>query len=129
MCSIKQIKIFEIRYFKSKAEDFDRMSSEAPMNDALGRVTKKIRKRPNEPPDPDDPVVYGQGMLVDSREQSTTSWRDKLLGSTSNNDPLQKDDDISKEVIDGVPSIMFSERAHDFIAQLMYKTLIVKLLG
>lgn len=49
------------------------MTDRAPMNDVPERVAKKIWKRPNEPPDPDDPIVDGQGMSVDSSEKSATS--------------------------------------------------------
>lgn len=40
-----------------------------------------------------------------------------------------KDDDVQKRVIDGVPTIDFSERVFDLIDESMSKTLIVKLLG
>lgn len=55
--------------------------------------------------------------------------REKLLGVASNNGSSKKDeefnlneDDVSKEVIEGVPSITFLERVHDFIARRMSKT-------
>ncbi|MBA0562554.1 hypothetical protein Golob_007589 [Gossypium lobatum] len=37
--------------------------------------------------------------------------------------------DVITEVVDGVPSITFSNRVHKFIERNMSKTLIVKLLG
>lgn len=77
----------------------------------------------------------GQGLSVASGEKPTASWKDKLLGTFGNNGPSQKDEDFNlnkcdvfKEVVNGIPSITFSERVHDFIARRMPKTVIVKLL-
>ncbi|MBA0702402.1 hypothetical protein Goari_022461 [Gossypium aridum] len=71
---------------------------------ALGRAMKKIGKRSNEPLDFGDPIVDGAGMSIGSG-------------------------DAMEEVVDGIPSIKFSKRVHDFIAQRTSKTVIVKLLG
>ncbi|MBA0821680.1 hypothetical protein Goarm_018522 [Gossypium armourianum] len=60
----------------------------------------------------------------------------RLLGTFGDIGSSQKDEDFIlnegdavKEVVDGIPSIKFYERVHDFIAQRMSKTVIVKLLG
>ncbi|MBA0875176.1 hypothetical protein Goshw_027435 [Gossypium schwendimanii] len=49
----------------------------------IGRATKKIRKRLNEPlpPIPDNPLVDEKGMAVISNDSPTASWKDKLLGN------------------------------------------------
>ncbi|PPS06329.1 hypothetical protein GOBAR_AA14321 [Gossypium barbadense] len=90
---------------------------------ALGRAMKKIWKRSNEPLDLDDPIVDGAGMSIGLGQKTTVSWKDRLLGTFGDISLLQKDEDFIlnegnavKEVVDGIPSIKFSERVHDFIA-------------
>ncbi|MBA0732897.1 hypothetical protein Gogos_016959 [Gossypium gossypioides] len=75
---------------------------------SLGRAAKKTRMRPNEPPDPNDPIVDEQRRSVLSRENNIASWKDKLLGSFDNigssheeEDFNLKEGDVSKEVVDG----------------------------
>ncbi|MBA0732513.1 hypothetical protein Gogos_016600 [Gossypium gossypioides] len=106
------------------------------VDEALGRAMEKIRKRSNEPLDFDDPIVDGAGMSIGSGEKTIVSWKDRLLGTFGDVGSSQKDEDFIlnegnavKEVVDGIPSIKFSEQVHDFITQRMSKTVIVKLLG
>ncbi|PPD69021.1 hypothetical protein GOBAR_DD34099 [Gossypium barbadense] len=66
----------------------------------------KGQRRLTEPPDPDDPVV-------DDKDE---------------NFDLQKGD-AKNEIVDGIPSITFSEKVHQFIAKRMSRRVIVKLLG
>ncbi|MFQ6619715.1 hypothetical protein Gotur_000109 [Gossypium turneri] len=103
---------------------------------ALGQAMKKIGKRSNEPLDFGGPIVDGAGVSIGSGEKITVSWKDRLLGTFGDIGSSQKDEDFIlnegdavKGVVDGIPSIKFSERVHDFIAQRMSKTVIVKLLG
>ncbi|KAK5802615.1 hypothetical protein PVK06_030222 [Gossypium arboreum] len=103
---------------------------------SLGRAIKKTRMRSDEPLDLDNPIVDEQGRSVPTGENLTASWKDKLLGSFVNKgsshdeeDFKLNDGDVSKEMIDGVPSITFSERVHNFITQRLARTVIVKLLG
>ncbi|PPD83726.1 hypothetical protein GOBAR_DD19334 [Gossypium barbadense] len=102
----------------------------------LGRAMKKIGKRSNEPLDFGDPIVDGAGMSIGSSEKTTMSWKDRLLGTFGDIGLSQKDEnfilnegDAMKEVVDGIPSIKFFERVHDFIAQRTSKIVLVKLIG
>lgn len=104
--------------------------------DALGGVAKKVLTRLDEPSNPDDLVVDDQGMSVDSEQQFDTLSRDKLLGAAGKDNVLEKDEelnikenDVLQDVIDVVPSIMFSSWVHEFIARRMSKMVVVKLLG
>ncbi|MBA0788952.1 hypothetical protein Gotri_028035 [Gossypium trilobum] len=101
----------------------------------IGRATKKIRKRLNEPPILDDPLVDEKGMTVISDDTPIASWKDKLLGNLGSNVNSQKEEDFNlmegdaaKEVVDGIPSIALSKRVHNFIAQRMARTVVVKLI-
>lgn len=46
-----------------------------------GRSTKKVSRRPDEPPDPDDLVVNDKGTSVDIPTAQSESWKDKFLGT------------------------------------------------
>ncbi|KAK5784440.1 hypothetical protein PVK06_038964 [Gossypium arboreum] len=100
------------------------------------RSTKKVKRRMDEPLDPDNPVVNEKGIRVDGASIQLVSWKEKLMGSASvgvnvqQEEGFQLDDgDVKAVVIDGVPSITFSDRVHQFIAKRMAITVIVKLLG
>ncbi|PPD93667.1 hypothetical protein GOBAR_DD09416 [Gossypium barbadense] len=49
----------------------------------IGRLTKKVRCRPKEPLDPDDPIVDAKGMMVNSSGSTNESWKDKLMGNST----------------------------------------------
>ncbi|MBA0572277.1 hypothetical protein Golob_002630, partial [Gossypium lobatum] len=55
-----------------------------------GRTLKKVRRRPNEPLDPDDPIVDDKGMKEEDLELD--------------------DRDAKNETIDGIPNITFSDQ-------------------
>ncbi|MBA0655021.1 hypothetical protein Goklo_007544 [Gossypium klotzschianum] len=50
------------------------------MSDKVKRSAKRVRRRPGEPSDSDDPIVNDKGMNVDLPAVQTSSWEDKLLG-------------------------------------------------
>lgn len=98
---------------------------------------KKLRHKLDESSDLDDFVVNDREMKVDWVENQVVSWRDKLLmGSESQKVNTHKEDDfefldgdVKKEIINGIPTITFSEWVNQFIAKPMARTVIVKLLG
>ncbi|KAK5819973.1 hypothetical protein PVK06_025013 [Gossypium arboreum] len=82
----------------------------------IGRSIKKLRQRSTEPPDPDDLVVNDKGIKVNTNNVTTKLWKDKLLGNTTTSMNTQKEEDFEllqwdakKEIVDGIPSIPFSE--------------------
>ncbi|KAH1039048.1 hypothetical protein J1N35_040791 [Gossypium stocksii] len=66
----------------------------------IGRPTKKVRCRPEEPPNPDDPILDGKGMVVNSSGGTNESWKDKLIGNSADGEKSQKKPLISKVRID-----------------------------
>ncbi|XP_016675437.2 uncharacterized protein [Gossypium hirsutum] len=112
------------------------MSSLCENNDSEKSITeelipKKVRFR-------EDDADINKNMLIDSSPEKSISWRDMLVGQPSKdtlidleeNDDLNiLDGDIQKTVVDGVPSISFSERIHKILIQGMENTVILKLLG
>ncbi|KAH1091682.1 hypothetical protein J1N35_018939 [Gossypium stocksii] len=101
----------------------------------VGRLTRKVKRRTDKPPDPDDLVVNEKRMRVEGVGTQSASWKEKLIGSTPAGANVQQEEDFElgdgdakMEIIDGVPSITFSSRVHQFIAKQMARTMIVKLL-
>ncbi|PPR95401.1 hypothetical protein GOBAR_AA25267 [Gossypium barbadense] len=85
----------------------------------IGCSTKKVQRRLTEPLDPDDLVVDDKGMKVNPTNTAPISWKDKLMGDMANVMNTQKDEnfDLQKgeaknEIVDGIPSITFSERVY-----------------
>lgn len=110
------------------------MEGSSPAVGANGRVWKKVRRREDDPPDDGgDDQEMGEGMAT------PVSFRDAALKTNSENVNSEKEweiedldlgkDDMQKCIMDGVPTIDFSERVYGLIDQIMSKTLIVKLLG
>ncbi|MBA0739476.1 hypothetical protein Gogos_012745 [Gossypium gossypioides] len=86
-------------------------------NFGVGRVTKKVRRRLDLPVDIDDPTVDGNGLKVMEDNAQKISYRNKLMGSHNSTNSYQtledfevQEDDVKIEVIDGIPSIIFSDR-------------------
>lgn len=84
---------------------------------AIGRVTKKVRCRPEKSFDTVDLIVDDRGMKVN--EPSMVSWKDKLLGSSVDGNSSQMDEefnllkrDARMVMVDGIPSILFSDKVH-----------------
>lgn len=98
------------------------------------RVWKKVRHWEEEPPDD-----VGDADMVGGGLSKPFSFRDVVLNSSSENVNINDEwemedfdlwkDDVGKDVVDGVPSIEFSDRVYGLIDDSMSKTLIVKLLG
>ncbi|MBA0573855.1 hypothetical protein Golob_001110, partial [Gossypium lobatum] len=66
----------------------------------IGRSTKKLRCRPKEPLDPDDPIVDAKGMMVNSSGSTNESWKDKLMGNSTDGqetDPAVEEDKSPKQ--------------------------------
>ncbi|MBA0602922.1 hypothetical protein Gorai_003085, partial [Gossypium raimondii] len=66
----------------------------------IGRSTKKVRCRPKEPLDPDDPIVDAKGMMVNSSGSTNESWKDKLMGNSTDGqetDPAVEEDKSPKQ--------------------------------
>ncbi|MBA0575251.1 hypothetical protein Golob_025366 [Gossypium lobatum] len=77
-------------------------------------------------------------MLVDLTVEQTTSWKDKLVGHSSNvagNGSEEKEDfdlmdgGIQKSIVNDIPSIEFSDRIHQILIRDMDNIVILKLLG
>ncbi|MBA0713742.1 hypothetical protein Golax_012758, partial [Gossypium laxum] len=77
-------------------------------------------------------------MLIDPSPEKPISWRDMLVGQSSKdtfNDSEGKEDldildgDIQKSIVNGVPSISFSDKIHKILIQGMKNTVILKLLS
>lgn len=60
---------------ESEKLDCLNMSDESLANVAVGRTTKKVRRRLEEPPDSDDPVVNEKGVKVDDSGKQSLSWK------------------------------------------------------
>ncbi|PPE00436.1 hypothetical protein GOBAR_DD02532 [Gossypium barbadense] len=101
---------------------------------ALGRASKKVRRREKEPPH------EGGGMdCIDMMALKPISFRDAVMNTNPTNNSLEsnweeeedielREGDVKKEVVDGVPSIDFPTRVHSLIDESMSKTVVVKLL-
>ncbi|MBA0580657.1 hypothetical protein Gorai_022866, partial [Gossypium raimondii] len=74
------------------------------VGDSTGRFANKVRHRLNELLDSDDSVGNDKGMKVDSEDDF------ELLES-----------DAKKEIVNGIPTITFSEPVHQFITKQMAK--------
>lgn len=92
------------------------------LDDAVRRSVKKVRRRWAEPPDLDsnDPIVDDNGRKVDGKK--VPSWRDKLIGNHLGSVNWQEDEfdlldgGVTKEIVNGIPTITFSERVNQYIA-------------
>lgn len=103
---------------------------------AIGRATKKVRRRSEGVSGLADPVVDVRGVSVNPEDEIRASWKDKLLGLSAENETMQtaedfilQEDDANTVLIDGVPVVTFSDSVHQFIARSMARTAIVKLIG
>lgn len=100
----------------------------------IGRISKKVHRREDEPPDDD-----GDEVMVEEGRAKPFSFRDAVLNSGSDSparddnweseDVDLKEKDVWKIMEDGVPAIDFSERIYGLIDESMSQTLVVKLLG
>ncbi|MBA0792592.1 hypothetical protein Gohar_017080, partial [Gossypium harknessii] len=97
------------------------------VGDSTGRFANKVRHRLDELSDSDDSVGNDMGMKVDSGTNPIVSWKDKLLmGFDFQKANTQKEDDFEllegdakKEIVNGIPTITFSEPVHQFITKQM----------
>ncbi|MBA0695910.1 hypothetical protein Goari_002507 [Gossypium aridum] len=103
------------------------------MEDSLvgGLIPKKIRFR-------DKDGDEGNDMVIDLRLEQTTSWKDRLVGQSSKFDGngLEEEEDfgllegeIQKSIMNGIPSIEFSDRIHQILIRDMENIVILKFLG
>ncbi|MBA0819399.1 hypothetical protein Gohar_027963 [Gossypium harknessii] len=88
-------------------------------------IPKKVRFRGEDDDTSND-------MMIDLSSVQPTSWRDKLVGQSSKdafNRSEGKEDldflyeDIQKSIVNGVPSITFSDRIHQILIQGIENTL------
>ncbi|MBA0864308.1 hypothetical protein Goshw_001612 [Gossypium schwendimanii] len=56
----------------------------------IGHSTKKVDRRAEEPPDPDDPIVDVKGMVVNLIRGTNESLKDKLMGNSANGEKLRR---------------------------------------
>lgn len=95
---------------------------------------KKIRQREEEPLD-----VCGDDVMLEEGRPTVLSFRDAVMNSNSEKVAMKNewdgDDlklnkgDVRKCVVDGVPTLDFSDKVYDLIDESMSKTLVIKLLG
>ncbi|PPD86592.1 hypothetical protein GOBAR_DD16486 [Gossypium barbadense] len=57
----------------------------------IGHSTKKVHRRAEEPPDPDDPIVDVKGMAVNMIRGTNESLKDKLMGNSVDDMVPEKD--------------------------------------
>ncbi|MBA0666611.1 hypothetical protein Goklo_003006 [Gossypium klotzschianum] len=99
-----------------------------------GRISNKVRCREEEPSDEGgDLETLGAGM------SKLFSFKDAVLNTGPMNNTMDdewevddldlREDDVRNDVVDGVPSIEFSDRVYGLAKKSMSKTLVVKLLG
>ncbi|PPR94553.1 hypothetical protein GOBAR_AA26115 [Gossypium barbadense] len=79
-------------------------------NSGVGQATKKVRRRPDMPPDVEDLMVDGNGRKVQSPKTPKASYKSTLMGSATV--PMQTDNfeenfelldgDVMTEVVDGI---------------------------
>lgn len=106
-------------------------------NSDVGRATKKVRRRTKAPPDTDDPTVDVNGQKVEDVGVKKILYKSMLMGTPpifpSPNRMEEEfdlqDGDVVRELVEGISSITFFNRAHQLIEGKMARTIIVKLLG
>ncbi|KAK5811561.1 hypothetical protein PVK06_026907 [Gossypium arboreum] len=106
--------------------------SATPGNPTLEEMLpKKVRFRDKE-------EVTRNNMEIERPSAQPTSWGDMLVGQSSKggaNGSNEKEafdfleGDILRSVVNGVPSITFSDRVHQFLLQGTDNTVVLKLLG
>lgn len=72
-------------------------------------------------------------MVVDSTPTLRMSWREKVLGQGISGSGWEKDleflgGDITRTIVNGIPTINFSERVQQILVRDMASTVLVKLL-
>ncbi|MBA0578834.1 hypothetical protein Gorai_021106 [Gossypium raimondii] len=109
--------------------DFAMGAKNSSLTSGIGRATKSVHTKLKVQLDFDDPTVDNNGQRIQSKILKV-SYKSTLLGASSEkNNGGFLDGDVVIEVIEGVPSIMFSNRVQEFIQRRMANTIIVKLLG
>lgn len=101
---------------------------------ASGRASKKVRRREDEPPDDGR-----DEEMRDNCRQKNVSFKDAVLNNILESSKLDNEweaenlelhsNDVHKVVLDGIPTIDFSEWVYNLIDESMSKTLMIKLLG
>ncbi|MBA0753309.1 hypothetical protein Gogos_020005 [Gossypium gossypioides] len=95
-------------------------------NVRVGRVTNKVRRKEEDSP-------YGGTDSV-KLMKSMKSFKDTILRPWDGSNVEKYGDfklfkgDMLKEVVDGIPSIKFSERVYNLIQKIMGKMAVIKLL-
>lgn len=116
--------------------DFATGTNSSGSNNGIGRATKKVRIRPEIQLEIDDSTVDINGQKI-YPEIPKASYKSTFLGASlekEQNGFMEEDftlleGDVVTKVIEGVPSITFSNRVKDYIQCRMAKTIIMKLLG
>ncbi|KAH1031252.1 hypothetical protein J1N35_043426 [Gossypium stocksii] len=102
-------------------------------SNAKDSSTKKVRFK-------DTDVAADDVMVVDPLPVSSLSWKDKLLGKGSLDQAVNTEDqsaadgfllsdqDVKKSLVDGVPSIDFSDRVFQILEKEMSTSIILKML-
>ncbi|MBA0823041.1 hypothetical protein Goarm_019799, partial [Gossypium armourianum] len=83
----------------------------------VARVTIKVRRRTELPPDSNDPRVDGDGRKVLEDSLPKMSYKHSLMCAPSSKESLRmvddfdiQDGDVRTELVGGIPSITFSDR-------------------
>ncbi|MBA0726213.1 hypothetical protein Golax_002055 [Gossypium laxum] len=86
-------------------------------NTSIGHATKKVRRWPDLLSNTDDPTVEENERKLPEAVMAKVSYKNTLTrSSTTSNSPQNMEDfelqegDVTMEMIDGIPSITFSER-------------------
>ncbi|MBA0618324.1 hypothetical protein Godav_027688 [Gossypium davidsonii] len=92
-------------------------------NSGVGRATKKVCTRPELHLDKDDPTVDRNDQKVQSPDVSKASYKLSLLGASSEKEQnvfMEEDfalieGDVLTEIVEGVPSVTFSDWVQEYI--------------
>lgn len=89
------------------------------LNSGMGKATKKFQRRSDWPQGVEDTTIdrNGQEIPSESMNANRMSYKNKLMGASIGLNFMAeteegfelKDADVSIEVVDGIPSIIFSD--------------------
>ncbi|MBA0715864.1 hypothetical protein Golax_014742, partial [Gossypium laxum] len=92
-------------------------------NSGVGRATKKVCTKPELHLDKDDPTVHKNEQKVQSPDVSKALYKLSLLGASSEKEQnvfMEEDfalieGDVLTKIVEGVPSVTFSDRVQEYI--------------
>ncbi|KAK5831193.1 hypothetical protein PVK06_014988 [Gossypium arboreum] len=83
----------------------------------IGCSTKKLYCRPEEPPNPDDPIMDVKGMAVNLSRGTNESWKDKLMANSAVGEKHQKEEKDAKSRGQFVRMVVFEDIGKPLISK------------